>query len=468
MNADLHALISCVERIVTLTWALEIQIDALSNMPETPTLSLPAFVPATPEQMALPAPAATEQLAVAAPAAAPAPANTVIATEAAAPAPAQFNANSKHFNSTLSKEERHTNGIYFTPKAVQAKMLELLARYGVNPSSALEPSSGTGEFVYAVAEKWPSSTITAVEKHEKLSASLKSTATITSVNADFLNYSGEPVDLVIGNPPFFVTKIKNSACMTGRGNMYVLFLYKCLTQHLKKDGVLGFVLPTSFLNSLYYEPCRKYIATHTTVLCIESLDAKFYDTAQDTMLLLLKNTPPTGDAKPYVLDFAGSIYLNKYYKELSELTGTATTVSALGLSVKTGEVVWNEHKSALHATNGTLVIYQSNLDDGRLVLDNLKGEKKQRIVGLERDPVVGPALCIGRGYGNTFKLIYGIVPAGTAFYGENHVNVVTGPAAALERLQRSLTDPRTADFIRMFVGNGALSKSEIAYLLPVF
>ena len=441
-----HDLLNRTERILTIISVLDSQIMSLRTAEPT---RLPA-VSAVPVPPPVPAP--------------PVPAPPVPAPHAQE----KFNAQSKHFNSALSKQERHDNGIYFTPKPVQQRMLELLASHGVNPATILEPSSGTGEFVYSAAARWPAASITAVEKHPKLSASLKSTDKITSVNADFLNYSGEPVDLVIGNPPFFVTKIKNKACMTGRGNIYVLFLYKCLTQHLKKDGVLGFVLPTSFLNCAYYEPCRKYIANNTTVLGIEHLDAKFYDTAQDTMLLLIKNTPYTGEAPPYVLGFGGGIYLNKYYKELGALGDSATSVSALGLSVKTGEVVWNEHKSALHATEGTLVIYQSNIVDGRLVLDNLQGEKKQRIRDFERDPVTGPALCIGRGYGNTFKLSYTLVPAGTVFYGENHVNVVTGPAAALERLQRSLGDTRTADFIRMFVGNGALSKSEISDLLPVF
>ena len=82
--------------------------------------------------------------------------------------------------------------------------------------------------------------------------------------------------------------------------------------------------------------------------------------------------------------------------------------------------------------------------------------------------MTGPAVLIGRGYGNKFIFAHAMAPAGMNFYGENHINVVTGPAPALERLKKSLEDPRTAEFLRMFVGNGALSKSEIEGLLPVF
>jgi adenine-specific DNA-methyltransferase len=47
--------------------------------------------------------------------------------------------------------------------------------------------------------------------------------------------------------------------MTGRGNIFVQFIYKCLTEHLKENGILAFVLPTSFYNCSYYSPCRNYI-----------------------------------------------------------------------------------------------------------------------------------------------------------------------------------------------------------------
>jgi hypothetical protein len=60
------------------------------------------------------------------------------------------------------------------------------------------------------------------------------------------------------------------------------------------------------------------------------------------------------------------------------------------------------------------------------------------------------------------------VPAGMEFYGENHVNVVTGPAAAIERIAASLDDSRTTEFIEQFVGNGALSKTELECVLPVW
>jgi hypothetical protein len=64
------------------------------------------------------------------------------------------------------------------------------------------------------------------------------------------------------------------------------------------------------------------------------------------------------------------------------------------------------------------------------------------------------------------------VPDGMTFYGENHVNVITPKTAAavdaLSRVLDSLADPRTQQFVAMYVGNGALSKTELETVLPIW
>jgi hypothetical protein len=208
----------------------------------------------------------------------------------------------------------------------------------------------------------------------------------------------------------------------------------------------------------------------TTVLHLENLDADFYDTAQDTMLMVVRRGREATSTDPYFLTIGDSVCLSPHYCELKTLLRGATTVNALGLSVKTGDVVWNQHKASLSDLSGVPIIYSNNIENGALVWKpgGLGGEKKQYIQGFGRPAAIGPAVVIGRGYGNKFTFMHCEVPTGTAFYGENHVNVVTGPAKALRRFKKSLQDPRTAEFLHMFVGNGALSKSEIESLLPVF
>ena len=378
----------------------------------------------------------------------------------------EFRESSKKLNEELSKETRQSNGIFFTPKSARDRLFAILDEHKVAPSSILEPSFGSGEFLDDLYVKYPKAEIHGVELLEEFTKRYEHKYHI--VNQDFLEYNTDPVDLIVGNPPYFSVKTKKPECMTGKGNIYILFLYKCLTQHLKKNGVLGFVLPTSLYNSSYYEPCRQYIATHTTILALEDLDVKYYDTSQKTMLLVIKNTPST--KKSFIFQHAGNMYMSPYYKELAKLTKGTKTLNQLGFSIKTGEVVWNQNKDKL-TDSGTLLIYTTNIVDNKLVLNNLKSNKKQYIQGFERPVTKGPAILVSRGYGNSYRFCYATV-GDIDFYGENHMNVITPNTEEAKTLiptiEKSFQDPRTLKFIQYFIGNGALSKTELQTILPIF
>lgn len=404
-----------------------------------------------------------------------------------------FRPASHSLHTKLTKEVRQAEGIFFTPAAIRARLLELVATVGgvTAPTTVLEPSFGSGEFVFDLLESFPSAKIHGVELNR--TAFLETAGTVSGLdsatagrlvltNTDFLEYTGcAGADLIVGNPPYFVTKKKDPRCMTGRGNVFVQFIYKCLTQHLAEGGILAFVLPTSFYNCCYYDPCRRYIAANTTILAVEEVgaatvgDTEFYDTAQKTMLFVVKQVPPSG-AAPYILTAAGSTYINPHAADLAAARAEAgATIASLGCAVKTGEVVWNEHKEKLTAdasgANTVLVLYSNNIKGGTLQVGNPGKGKQQYIRNFEcaSGPTTGPAILVSRGYGNTtYSLNFVLVPAGLRFYGENHVNVITGPAAGIERIAISLADARTGEFIRQFVGNGALSKTELETVLPIW
>lgn len=396
-------------------------------------------------------------------------------------APMPFRPTSVQFNSTLSKELRKEQGIFFTPKTLRDRLFHILSLYMPNPENMLEPSFGSGEFIHDIVERFPNISIFGVEKNKEMYDAL-ATATadksnIVLRNTDFLDFPHFMFDAIVGNPPYFVTDAKNPACMVGRGNIFVQFIYKCLTQHLVKGGVLAFIIPTSFYNCSYYQPCRDYITQKTTIVHLENLAGGFYDTAQDTTLIVIRNTPPPNPATPaYTFTLHGSQYLSPNYKELAEGTKTATTLSALGLAVKTGDVVWNQVKPDLHDTQGTPVIYMSNIVNNTLVLNNFSqaNKKKQRIKTYKRTPVKGPAIVVARGYGNShYKLSYAFIPeTNEPFYGENHVNVITATTPEgknnFQRVLASFANPLTSRFLAMFIGNNALSKTELESVLPIF
>jgi adenine-specific DNA-methyltransferase len=387
---------------------------------------------------------------------------------------------------SLSLETRQAHGIFFTPQKARRRLLEIVRAHITAPNTILEPSFGSGEFLEDMAAAFPAATLFGCELEPSLFAAVQKrfagNSRVHLTCGDFRTYmlgagAHAHADLIVGNPPYVVMNEKIPECMTGRGNLFVLFIWLCLTRHLKEGGVLAFVLPTSFYNSAYYEPCRRYIRDHITVLHVEDLTVKYIDTAQDTMLLVLKKmADPHRGVSPYLFERGGSVYLTPHAEKLRELVASTTTLAELGLSVKTGKVVWNQHKEKLTdvAAGAVPVLYASNITDdhGIRLVATMSGGKKQYIKGFEKvaEPLTGPALLISRGYGNKYKYMFGVVrdPA-FRFYGENHTNVITGhSAAAIAAVETSLEDPRTAEFIRLFAGNGAISKTELETVLPIY
>ena len=393
----------------------------------------------------------------------------------------EFREASKKFNATTTKEQRAKEGIFFTPMKVRDLLFERLAETGVTPSVILEPSFGSGEFIYDARLLYPDAHILGVEKNADLFKAV-SCNNSTLVCADFLSWTGR-ADLIIGNPPYFEMETggfsakekrefaaDNATCMTGRPNIYVKFLHKCLEQHLEPGGFLAFIIPTSIYNCSYYQPMRDYIQANTTIRCVESLDKPgFFETGQDTTLLILEKKKVSDD---YIFRAKnGTVYITPFYKELAELTKDAQTIDGLGLSVKTGNVVWNQVKENL-SDSGTLLIYASNIKNCELKINNLGGnEKKQYVKDMDKPTLDGPVILVERGYGNNFGF-NSVLLTQKGFYAENHLNVIYSDKpnglAKMNRVITSFKDPRSASFVKWFVGNGSISATELATIVPVF
>jgi hypothetical protein len=230
---------------------------------------------------------------------------------------------------------------------------------------------------------------------------------------------------------------------------------------------------------------RKYIADSMTVHAATILTKTgFYDTTQETMLLVLQKKKTTDN---FILKVPnGSVYLTPKYMELRTLLKETTNLESLGLSVKTGSVVWNQVKDQL-VDNGIVLIYANNIRDGVLEIGRIKGtEKKQYIKenfvkkhyedkeDLCVAPLTGPSILVNRGYGNSgSNYAFNFVKVDMEkYYAENHVNVIYAKTKnaekMLDRVVKSFQDVRTAQFIEWFIGNGALSARELEQVLPIF
>ncbi len=393
----------------------------------------------------------------------------------------EFRETSKKFNSEMTKEERLEQGVFFTPKKVRDILFSKLNEIGVKPTTILEPSFGSGEFLLDARRLYPEAEIFGVEKNEALFNSVKCPNTNLTC-CDFRDWKGN-ADLIIGNPPYFVLKTdtmstkekkdfikKYDSCMTSRPNIYILFLYKCLEEHLKDDGILAFIIPTSLYNCSYYQPMRNYIQKNTTIRYLETLNKPgFYETGQETMLIILQKKKLNDD---YIFKSkSGNIYISPFYKELYEITKDQPTLLELGLGVKTGNIVWNQVKDNL-SDSGTLLVYSSNINNSELKLNNLCGKsRKQYVTGIDKPKLNGPVILVERGYGNSFSFNAVLVEL-KEFYAENHINVIYPKTEEgllnLKRVIKSFHDERSKKFMKWFIGNGSVSATDIETLVPIF
>lgn len=388
----------------------------------------------------------------------------------------EFRETSKRFNASIDKQSRLEQGIFFTPKKARDVLFEKLKEIHISsPKTILEPSFGTGEFILDAREAYPDAHIIGVEKNVDLFNSIECAAGCELFNADFLEWDvGRKVELILGNPPYFVIpKDKRDKLMTGRPNIYILFLYKCISQHLGPGGILAFIIPTSIYNCSYYQPMRNYIRDNCTIRYLETLNKPgFFETGQETTLIILEKTV-SSDRKYLYESKSGKTYISPYYQELNSLTQTATTITELGLGVKTGSIVWNQIPDNM-ADAGTLLIHASNISNSRLTLDNIPATKKRKqyVTGITKPTLDGPVILTDRGFGNKFKMNAVYVDNLRGFYAENHINVIypktPESAVNLTRVIESFKDERTAKFVSLFIGNGSISATDLETIIPIF
>jgi hypothetical protein len=200
-----------------------------------------------------------------------------------------FSSYSVEKTKALTKEYKATHGIFFTPKSVRDMVWEHI---DISPKTILEPSAGSGEFFDDCREKFPDAILTGVE----LDASMAEAKGF--VHQDFLDWKSDILfDLIIGNPPFVQREkgyVSDKNIVSGRSNLYVEFIYKCVTQHLSSGGILAFVIPASIGNSAFYAPTRKLLCS-LDILMFKILDAHdFAETSTRISILVVKNTPGTG------------------------------------------------------------------------------------------------------------------------------------------------------------------------------
>lgn len=396
-----------------------------------------------------------------------------------------FTSLTRELNATLNKATRKEHGIFFTPKSFRQQVIKYVKNI-CSPKSILEPSFGSGEFISDCLSTFPDASITGVELNtdmfNRVNDYFQEMRQISLFNEDFLKFNHEtPFDLIIGNPPYVVvatgTPEEFKPVTTGRPNLYCWFIYKSIKM-LVKDGILAFVIPNSILNTSYYELLRKYIIENCEILNIIEFDkSDFQETDQTTIALIVKKH--VSNSTKYIVHHKGHIVFSVHSEYINKQLSTYPNLKELGVSVKTGTVVWNQNKQHLKddATVGKLLIYASNVKQGRFMpFEGTPRNGKKQYIDLTKPTMTGPLILLNRGYGNStyvldMLLIEGDVAGQREFYVENHLNVIyptnDKARALIKGIYTYLKSDKSIEYVSKFVGNGAMSKTEIETMLPI-
>jgi len=386
---------------------------------------------------------------------------------------------------TLCKIVKKNNGIYFTPPSCVNHNIELLQSYIVNIKNVLEPSCGSGEYITALHNRFPYLDITGIEYNETIYESIiqLNNENIKIINMDYLLYNtNTKYDLIIGNPPYYVMKKQNvNKCyhnyFEGRPNIFILFIIKSI-QLLNDNGILSFVLPNNFLNCLYYDKTRKYIAKHFQILnIIHCKDDKYIETQQDTTILIIQKNQNRNNTM-FILEMNDyTIFSNEENRnKIMKLYENSTSLLELGCKVSVGTVVWNQCKDILTDDDTkTRLIYSSDIENNTIIKKTYNNAEKKNFIkkiGINR-----PMIIINRGYGvGEYKFNYCLIEEMKNYLIENHLICIEYkrelPCDELINLYKtiilSFNDKRTAEFIRVYFGNNAINTTELNNILPIY
>jgi len=395
----------------------------------------------------------------------------------------------------LSKDEKKEYGIFITPKIIIKKLFDSILKYtsenGISVQTILEPSCGTCEIVNYCDNLFNGTHIDAIEFNAKIFELVKELSfknKVTLLHQDFIHFNSSiKYDLIVGNPPYFVLekgyKIpkKMEPYICGRPNMFGLFIIQSISM-IGPNGIVAFIIPKSFLNSVYYSKIRNYIKETCKIVEIIDFekDNKFIDTQQSTFGIILKkesNNKILSVECNYSIKFNDNFMFTNDSVFLKSLLEGTTTLAKLGLSVRTGNIVWNQHKTELtDDEDETVLVYNTNLTKEHTIdLKSFKNEEKHQYI--RKDGRIEPILVVNRGNGNSaYKLNYALVTNIGPYLIENHLNEIYSPKKIkkedliilFNKITQSFENPKTQLFIDLFLGNNGLSKTELETIFPIY
>ena len=225
------------------------------------------------------------------------------------------------FEGLLSKNVHQTEGQFFTPLPIVNFIINSLPQFpNTDKVKVLDYACGAGHFLTEFVKHYPKAKIYGIEKSQTLSQVAKiatiingskdshivfkdSLSLFNTMDVRYQGFDKESFDCIIANPPYSVKGFLNTMEQKDR-DQYELaksveekaystnksiecFFVERAKHFLKKDGLMGIVLPSSLLsNENIFTKTREIIFANFNILAIAVMNSRtFGSTGTSTVIL---------------------------------------------------------------------------------------------------------------------------------------------------------------------------------------
>ena len=213
---------------------------------------------------------------------------------------------SRNYEKSLDLEYKKNKGIFYTDIELAGKIIDFLEI--PKDSIILDPCCGTGNFLVAAKNQGYQKTYGADIDKKAISLSKKNTNITNLKVIDTLANKAnnvlskfkleEPVDVIIGNPPYapiakdiiidtsdylFLREVKDSG-----SNLFIAALYRAFDL-VKESGIISYVIPKNFLHVTSYKVLRKMILNEKQIISIVDIGENFKNVRGEQIIITLRN-----------------------------------------------------------------------------------------------------------------------------------------------------------------------------------
>lgn len=396
----------------------------------------------------------------------------------------EFLQSSLDFSANTSLGYRKARGQYMTPRAVSRILLD---RLPIKPGdTVLDPAVGTGELLYAAAQKVPEATYEGWDIDESILKYTANTSNITFKQEDCLAVDAkEKYDVIIANPPYFEMKLdaaqksKFASVTGGRTNIFSLFFYQAV-RLLKEGGHLGFIVPPSMNNGAFFKNLRKFLMDNCELVDLHIINKSdhFIDAQTSAQIIVFKKTKTPVLSKKFIFISTDNstakenVIFTQDTDYLTQAWSGKKSLWDLGYIASTGSVVWNQHKDNFVGENdGIPLIYAKDIKTSGTIEYHAPLNDRRYLPAGIKEAITGGGIVVNRITGAVGSgVLRAAIKDDECFFGENHVNVITArkdftPEIGLSEL---LVRIRKVDpvYLGLLTGNTQISARELGHHIP--